>query len=119
MAKPGLGKGLGDLMNGDQVAGKSRVIKASAAPEIPEPHLGRGLTTLVGGRPQNGEAELPDAKSRRLPRWFYFAADILLLAFVVGITFDANRPYDLGTIAFCAVSVGLGCLLAVIGVIRD
>ena len=122
MSKPGLGKGLGHLMNGDQVAGKSHVVNAAAATTTTtssDMTLGRGLTTLVSAHSGTAEAE-QTAKTRRplLPAWFFFSADILLLAFVVAITFDAPRPFDFGIILFSAVSVGLGCLLAVIGVMR-
>ena len=122
MAKPGLGKGLGDLMNGDQVAGTSRVLSAAAVTTTTtssDVTLGRGLTTLVSAHRGNAEVE-PGQKKRRqlLPDWFFFSADILLLAYVVAITFQAPRPFDLGTILFCAVSIALGCLLAVVGVIR-
>lgn len=131
MAKPGLGKGLGDLMNGDQVAGKARGMGANA-PSVPDPVLGRGLTTLVSAHRSNGEAngtsngssnpkaeEATGRKRELLPAWFFFAADILLLAFVVGIAFDAARPFDSGTILFCATAIGLGCMLSLIGVIRS
>jgi hypothetical protein len=118
MAKNGLGKGLGDLMDGDQVAGKGRIISASAPAS--EPGLSRGLSTLISAHRSNGDIEQPETKRRqRLPAWFFFAADILLLAYVVAISMHAPRPFDFGTILFCAVSVALGCALAVAGVLRD
>ena len=122
MSKPGLGKGLGDLMNGDQVAGKSTVVNAAASTTTTtssDVALGRGLTTLVS--PHRGDASTEGSQRPRrqlLPPWFFFSADILLLAFVVAIAFAAPRPFDLGTIVFCAVSVGVGALLAILGVFR-
>jgi hypothetical protein len=122
MPKHPLGKSLGDLMNGDQVAGKSRVISASASSATTtttDVTLGRGLSTLVSAQGAKGKPEQPSSKKRQLlPPWFFFAADLLLLAYVVGIIFDAPRPFDLGTILFCAVSVTLGCLLAIVGMVR-
>ena len=108
MLKPGLGKGLGDLMHGDQVAGKKQ--DAPARPEF-----GRGMQTLV--RPHDAEdATSAPAKRKLIPAWFYFAADLLLLAFTVAITFDATRPFDAGIILFCTISIAAGAILAIIGV---
>ena len=109
MWKPGLGKGLGDLMHGDQVAGKEQ--EASAKPEF-----GRGMQTLV--RPHDASAPSAPAKRKLIPAWFYFAADLLLLAFTVAITFDAPQPFDAGIIVFCGVSVAIGALLAIAGVFQ-
>lgn len=118
MSKPGLGKGLDELMNGDQVAGRAQSVRA-AGPASREKGFGRGLTTLVSAHATNGETETAQPKrSHRLPAWFFFAADLLLLAFVVAITFDAPPPFDSGTIIFCGVSVALGCALALVGAIR-
>jgi len=126
MSRNGLGKGLGDLMNGDPVAGKTRVVSATASTATTatttstavDTTFGRGLTTLVS--PHRGaEASQVARKPRELlAPWFFFTADLLLLAYVVAITFQAPRPFDLGTILFCAVSVALGCILALIGLIR-
>ena len=115
MLKPGLGKGLDDLMRGDQVAGKERRCGSIAEPGQT---LGRGLNTLI-----QADAAVPkttdEIKTRPLlPSWFYFAADLLLLAYTVAITLDADRPFDAGTILFCVVSVLSGAILSTIGVIQ-
>jgi hypothetical protein len=107
MLKPGLGKGLGDLMHGDQVAGKKQDAPA-------KPEFGRGMQTLV--RPEHDAAANSAAKRKLIPAWFYFAADLLLLAFTVAITFDATRPFDAGIVLFCAISISVGALLAIVGV---
>src|SRR5688500_19405881 len=111
MLKPGLGKGLGDLMHGDQVAGK-KPDDASAKPE-----LGRGMQKLVQRELADEPANVP-AAPKLIPPWFYFAADLLLLAFTVGVAFDA-RPFDAGTTLFCVVTVTLGAVLAIIGVFQS
>jgi hypothetical protein len=109
--KPGLGKGLGDLMNGDQVAGKKQDIPG-------RPEFGRGMQTLV--RPDQAEGSAtPPSKAKLIPAWFYFAADLLLLVFVVAITFDATRPYDAAFISFCGVAITIGALLAIVGVFQS
>ena len=105
MLKPGLGKGLGRLMNGDQVAG--------TAP--PGADMGRGLSNLIAAQ-ESREAAPPKAL---LPTWFFFAADLLLLAFAVAVAFDAPKPLDPATLLFCGASVILGALLGVAGVLRE
>ena|SRR5688572_25014009 len=110
MLKPGLGKGLGDLMKGDQVAGKENIRRAAP---LANANIGRGLQTLVQ---PHAAAPVPSQSKRILPPWFYFAADLLLLAFTVGVCFDATRPYDFGTILFCAISITTGALLAIVGI---
>jgi hypothetical protein len=123
MPKHPLGKGLGDLMNGDQVAGKSRVISASASSATTtttDVTLGRGLSTLVSAQGAKGKPEQPETKKRQLlPPWFFFAADLLLLAYAVGITFDAPKPFDAGTVLFCGISITLGAVLAIWGVLQS
>jgi hypothetical protein len=121
MSKPGLGKGLGDLMHGDQVAGKSRVVSAASTTTTTSSDVtfGRGLTTLVSAPGANADHDsFQKSKRPLLPAWFFFSADILLLGYVVAITFDAPRPFDPGFMIFCAVCVALGCLLACFGAVR-
>lgn len=120
MLKPGLGKGLDDLMHGDQVAGKN-----GSSPEAPPPAttFGRGMKTLIQPEAAVEEVEgAPESAAKLektlLPSWFYFAADILLLAFTIAITLDAERPFDAGTVIFCVISVMVGAVLAVIGVVQ-
>ena len=114
MLKPGLGKGLGELMGGDQVGGKDRTAVPGAEPGA---NLGRGLKTLI-----QADASVPASESTAprslLPPWFYFAADLLLLAFTVAIALDASRPFEPGTVLFCLVSISVGALLAMVGVMQ-
>ena len=121
MLKPGLGKGLGELMHGDQVAGKGAIPET---PPRPNSAFGRGMETLI--RPDATPAvtasdpdHAPVPQRTLLPAWFYFAADLLLLAYTVAITLDAARPFDFGTVLFCAVSVTVGALLATVGVYQS
>lgn len=118
MLKPGLGKSLGDLMHGDQVAGKDRPPTGNAAPL-----LGRGIKSLVEPEPKApiapAEEEVTQSSPALLPAWFYFAADLLLLAYTVAITLDAARPLDLGTVLFCATSISAGAFLAILGVLQS
>jgi hypothetical protein len=113
MFKPGLGKGLGDLMRDDQVAGKN-----NSSEQVPRtnPTFGRGMESLI--RPEETATPAAPPKRPLLPHWFFFGADLLLLAFTVAITFDAPKPLDVGTILFCALSITIGAALAIIGVLQ-
>jgi hypothetical protein len=109
LEKGGLGKGLGQLMNGDRVAGRPPSKPSVAG-------LDRGLSTLLAAKAT--EQPVNEQKKVLLPTWFFFAADILLLALTVAICFEAPRPLDAGTVLFCGVSVGLGAILGISGVLR-
>jgi hypothetical protein len=115
MLKPGLGKGLGDLMKGDQVAGKDRSPESVSEPT---PDFGRGLKTLLKVDQPAFEPERAPKRSL-VPPWFYFAADLLLLAYTVAIALDASRPFEVSTILFCVVSVTFGGILAIVGVLQS
>jgi hypothetical protein len=106
MLKPGLGKGLGRLMNGDRVAGH--------AP--PSAEIGRGLHALIAPK----KPAVPETAATKvlLPTWYFFAADILLLGFSVAICFDAPKPMDVGTVVFCAASITIAAILGITGVMR-
>lgn len=137
MTKPGLGRGLDRLMNGDEVAGRAAGNDKVAARQepAPVPQAGRGLNTLLAAGPAADEAKpktlsrsitkaapapLPAAAPKvLLPAWFFFCADILLLAYCVAICFDAPKPLDAGHVVFCAVSVALGAILGIAGVLRS
>ena len=78
MSKPALGKNLGQLLNGDAVGGKPMPGKVVSGVQF-----GRGMDTLVG-KPQPEPIASP--KKDLLPAWFYFGADLLILAFVAALT---------------------------------
>jgi hypothetical protein len=120
MAKRGLGKGLGQLMNGQSVAGPSAPPEASPDRDTPGKvtavDFGRGLSTLVGAREPDKQ---PTAKSPwLLPAWFFFAADVLLLAYTIAICFGARGALQSGEIVFALASTSLGAALAILGVLR-
>lgn len=110
MAKPVLGRGLGKLMDGDKVAGQN----APITPSEPEPRVGRGMGTLLD------PAENPEAPpASLLPVWFFFAADLLLLFLTIAVCSASPKPLGFGTILFCVLTVGLGALLAILGLRRQ
>jgi hypothetical protein len=121
--KPGLGRGLGQLMRGQHAVGPVKPssaaepvesMTAGAAPSEPiKVEFGRGLNTLVTA----AQAPKPERPRFLLPAWFFFAADVLLLAFTASICSDG--AWDLGTVAFCVVSVSVALLLGLAGVLRS
>ena|SRR5436190_21344539 len=115
MAKPGLGKGLNQLMSGQTAARKPSA--PETADKVTAVDFGRGMSTLVAPR----AIETPESVAPRvlLPPWFFFAADALLLAYTVAICADADGPMQTGEILFASVSTTLGALLAILGVIRS
>jgi len=115
MAKNGLGKSLGALMEGDAVAGNAPRRPDLLREKTGQPP-GRGFSTLVAPKPA---AVARPAHRELLPAWFYFAADILLLAYSVAIIFRSPRPLDPGAIGFCAAAITLGAMLGVAGVLKS
>src|SRR5262245_57236036 len=115
MAKPGLGKGLNQLMKG-QSAVRKRTSPEIAAEKVTRVDFGRGLNTLVSA----GVTEPAHSTKDRvlLPTWFFFLADLLLLAFTVAICFDAGGPLQPGEIVFALAATSLGALLAIAGVFK-
>jgi hypothetical protein len=120
MAKRALGKGLGQLMSGQSVARKpaapATVPETAPTPKVTPVDFGRGMNTLVGTRaPEN---ETPEQAAPLLPSWFFFAADVLLLAFTVVIWANTDGAIGIGEVLFAVTSTLLGALLAIAGVVR-
>ena len=99
-------------MNGDEVAGKAAAApKGAPAREAP----GRGLKTLVNKAAAPAEAGKVGTKSL-VPAWFYFTADLMLLAFTVVVLMDSPFPLHLGEVVFCMASIAVAALFGVMGV---
>jgi hypothetical protein len=115
MGKPVLGKGLNQLMSGQKVARKPAT-PDTAAEKVTRVDFGRGLNTLV----TPAAAESAESTNPRflLPAWFFFAADVLLLAYTVVICANAGGPLQFGELLFAFVSTTLAALLGAAGVIR-
>ena len=120
MGKPALGKGLGELMKGQPAArkapGAASALEASPAGKVTRVDFGRGLNTLVATRPQ--ESTDPAKPRELLPAWFFFAADLLLLAYTVAICLDAGGPLQTAEILFAFASTSLACLLGITGLLK-
>ena len=116
MGKSALGKGLGQLMGGQKPASKSPPVEATSAGKVTQVDFGRGLSTLV--TPQAQDKPQPQRPRVLLPPWFFFSADLLLLAYTVTVCLDSGRPMQTGEILFAATSITLGALLGIMGIRR-
>lgn len=56
----------------------------------------------------------PPRRKAELPFWFYFAADLLLVALAIGIAVTGPFPLAMGKIVFCIFAVIVGAALACI-----
>lgn len=111
MSKPALGKNLGQLLNGDAVGGKPLSGKVVSGVQF-----GRGMDTLVG-KPQPEPIASP--KKDLLPAWFYFGADLLILAFVAALVFGSPKPIGGVELLFCLGSTLMASLFGLAGVARS
>jgi hypothetical protein len=106
-----VGKGLGSLLDAP---------RPKAAPQ-PAPTAPPDGSAKPWQRPVQHGAPAPAKAQRKeiLPAWFFFAADILLLAFCVAITFDAPKPLGAGLVLFCSATIAFGAVLGVAGAIKS
>lgn len=106
MAKPALGRGLEHLMKGDAVR------RPGTTPGEP-PQLSKGLQTLA----RTESSSLPASRKSILPPWFFFAADLLLLAFTVALLLNAPSPIPWQHWLYCFISTTAAGLFGILGVL--
>ena len=100
MSKSVLGKGLGNLMEGDRVAG-SPTDSVRPKPFSPQ------LQNLI----QSASTEPRQTRSQpRIPVWYYFGLDLVLCIGAFGVVCKHPTPVGLA-LAALAVTIGLGCAL--------
>lgn len=133
MSKPALGRGLGELMSGERVAGRHASEARDSNPKVSvggEPTsldspsgAAKGMgKLLVGSKAIPKSAEDPvaiakgSAKAGPLPGWFLLAADILLLVVAMGIVLTGDGPIGPARGATAVVMVALGALMAVLAI---
>jgi len=110
MPKPVMGRKLGALMGKSHGAGP-----ASRLPCPDVPPSGPGMRSLFRGDPPASHR-----RQRRLPRWYLFGADLLLMATALLVMFRSPTPLSGNEKFFGAVAVALGASLAVIALcVRD
>jgi hypothetical protein len=119
MEKPGLGRGLGTLMNGVNVPNSDGVSPLKAAGDEPaSTPLGRGLTNLLQG--QKSEERIPEPPQSdvtAVPLWFFLGGDLLLLAVAGGIAFF-RAPLGWMDVLFCGSVVVVGAVVASLPFVR-
>jgi peptidoglycan/LPS O-acetylase OafA/YrhL len=113
MAKPGLGRDLGTLM--------ARNPKEAAAP------VGAGVRSLMRGHnpPAAAAAPAPAAVSAPstptpapvIPRWYFFAGDVVLVALALVTIYKSPHPLSWPRELFCAAVVILAAALAVLALL--
>ncbi len=106
MSKSALGKGLGNLMEGDRVAG-SPMPSTTAKPFSPQ------IRNLI--QPQGSESR----KSQSLPRipvWYWFGLDLILCIGAFGVV--RVHPTFLG-FSLAAVAVITGLVFALFGTLTS
>ena len=114
MAKQALGRSLEALLDGDTQGKNGSVAAASRPAAIPGP----GVRSLLRGS-QSATAIATPIPPSRMPRWYLFGGDILLVALAVGIGLSSRHPLSAGREVFCVAVVGLGCLLSLGAVWSD
>jgi hypothetical protein len=120
--KSGLGKGLGKLMEGDKIAAGQ---PSPDQKETAKPLSGRGVTRLVQGsapeQAQPGPVEKIDQPrpASLLPPWFFYGADLLLLLLSIAVAIASPKPLELRIVLFCGVSIALGGILSIIGLVKS
>jgi hypothetical protein len=124
VAKPSLGRGLGDLMQGTQVAG--------ARPQVPgaptgseEVNIAPGLRSILrGGKPTEAvdlaTAPTPThARRTRLIQGSLIGADVLLSGLAMWIVFKRTTPLGLSDASLCFAALALGAWLSCLAVMLD
>jgi hypothetical protein len=119
MGKPALGKGLGELMAGQRppATGSQPAGQPVVTGKVTPVDFGRGLSTLVAPGPNQKTAESAPPLPL-LPVWFFFAADVLLLAFTLAICLDAGEVMEFGELLFALASTAVAAFLGIVGVLR-
>ena len=114
MAKPGLGKSLGEVMQ------QANPPAASSASQ-PGANVSRGVASLLKAQP--GEEETPKEPSARLPhphknlaRISLWAADALLLGVAAYLTFGTGEPLSAARILLCLAALIMGAWLSVLAI---
>jgi hypothetical protein len=113
--KPALGRKLETLMSRAPVqapAGETEPASAQA------PARGAGVRSLIrGNRAKAASERLPAPSTRmRIPRWYLFGGDLLLVALALIIAYKSPGPLTWKQTLFCTLVVVLGACLAIIAI---
>jgi hypothetical protein len=105
--KPVMGRKLGALMGKSPGAGS-----ASRLPSPEDPPSGAGMRSLFRGHPPS----TPPPPRRRIPRWYLFGADLLLVAAALMVISKSPTPLSGNEKFFGVVAVVLGASLGLIAI---
>lgn len=136
MSKSVLGRGLGSLM-GEVKTGKTESPNGEPTAKQ-QPLAGPGVDSLLRGTPppqkdsstqtRNIFSETQPAPEEKIqkrystaiiPRWYFFAADMLLVAGAWLVACKSPGTLSEKEILFCAASIIFGSILGVIGVLMN
>ncbi|MBM3833325.1 MAG: hypothetical protein FJ403_08630 [Verrucomicrobia bacterium] len=114
MSKPVLGRGLGSLLNesGPRIGSRSdpASVRADAGPAVDH-----GLRTLINANKAENRVETSGDLARpaklKIPAWYFFVLDLLLLIFV-GLLVVTSSPLDGLRLFLCGAAVVLGAVLS-------
>ena len=115
-----MGRGLGTLLGGQKVAGSEA--EKPAAPE-PQESLSPGVRSLIRGSAKDSPFAEPATNANKsaapekplIPRWYFFAADVLLVATGLLIAFRSRAPLDWKETFFCIGTIVAGCACGIVG----
>jgi len=104
--KPAIGRKLGALMGNPPGAGS-----ASRLPSPGDPPSGSGMRSLFRGHPPSSPP-----RHSRIPRWYLFGADLLLVAAALMVMAKSPAPLSGNEKFFGVVAVVLGASLGLIAI---
>ena len=133
MSKSALGRGLGQLMGDKKDPANPPSVEAPslepASPASPPPAAGPGVGSLLRGGRKPGKnvfagtsaesdpgAEKPATPKPVLPPWYFYAADLLLIAFALMVVYKNPWPLKTGPAVLCMAVVALAGVLGAMGV---
>jgi hypothetical protein len=116
-------------MGGDKNPLKE-VPNAETKPDEQQPVAGPGVGSLLRGSRQEANVFAPaktDVKEAEavpsptpkplIPSWYFFAADLLLIAFTLLFVYKSPGPLDAKSTIFCIIAIMLAGVFGALGVI--
>ena len=119
MSKPVLGRGLGELMQGQPVAG--RPAAGGATPQA-QGELSEGFQRLVNPRIPDADAEARLSRAhQKLARLkpALLVADVALCAVAAWFAFTRGGSLGVGDVVVCVAAVLTGAALGCVGLLLD
>ena len=122
MANPALGRNLGALLKAEPGPRN----KSPFAAAEPAADGASGVHSLLRGqRPEKSTSDpapltaKPAPTRPSMPRWWFFGADLLLIALALIFLYKGPTPLSPARAAFCVAAIILGGALALTAVLTD